>query len=296
MTGKGPLCVALVISRQVKDSGLEFPLSQDSFLAESGGQVAGLGKASVQSILASHGINRVLAKEGGRTSRGSIDNMRRYVAFLNTLHESNQLDLEVVENFWVEKVKLFFAAQPLKLRLDPATSIQCMVQELIAVAFARQAEQPGTMVAGTVLQHLIGAKLAVALPDIEIFHHGASVADAPTARSGDFLIGTTAVHVTTAPGESLLEKCAQNLSSNLRPLIITTPKGVDGALALAENAGLCGRVEVLEVGQFVATNVFEWTGFDDGCRPDSIKKIVDQYNIIIENCETDPSLRIDIGF
>ena len=39
-------------------------------LTEGGGQVFGLGKSAVQSILHRHDITRVLASEGGRTSRG----------------------------------------------------------------------------------------------------------------------------------------------------------------------------------------------------------------------------------
>ena len=81
---KGPLCVALVMTQQARVKGL--PLDSGELLTEGGGQVFGLGKSAVQSILQRHGITRVLASEGGRTSRGSIGNMREYVALLNQLH------------------------------------------------------------------------------------------------------------------------------------------------------------------------------------------------------------------
>ena len=95
MKGKGPLCVALVVTRHGKKLGM--PLNPEALLTEAGGQVMGLGKASVQSILKDHGIDRVLAEEGGRTSRGSIGNMRKYVAFLNDLHASGAIDFDQLE-------------------------------------------------------------------------------------------------------------------------------------------------------------------------------------------------------
>lgn len=44
-------------------------------VAGSKGQVLGLGVSAVQAILSDYGINKVLAAEGGRTSRGSINNI-----------------------------------------------------------------------------------------------------------------------------------------------------------------------------------------------------------------------------
>ncbi|WP_143566669.1 DUF4928 family protein, partial [Stenotrophomonas maltophilia] len=79
---KGPLCVALVVTQHAR-KGL--PLNPDELLTEAGGQVLGLGRGAVQAVLNRHDITRVLAAEGGRTSRGSISNMREYVAFLNGL-------------------------------------------------------------------------------------------------------------------------------------------------------------------------------------------------------------------
>lgn len=67
---KGALCVALVVTRHARRNGL--PLEKESLVTAGRGQVAGLGKTQVQSILAEFGIDRTLAEEGGRTSRGSI--------------------------------------------------------------------------------------------------------------------------------------------------------------------------------------------------------------------------------
>lgn len=71
---KGGLCVALVVTETAKARGL--PLEPEALRTDQGGQVAGLGKAAVQRILQTHGISRVLAEEGGRTSLGSLALMR----------------------------------------------------------------------------------------------------------------------------------------------------------------------------------------------------------------------------
>ena len=78
----------------------------------------GLGKGAVQSVLKRHDITRVLAKEGGRTSRGSLGKMREYVAFLNALGKQGKVDLDAIESFWVERVQQFFSGKPFKIKLD----------------------------------------------------------------------------------------------------------------------------------------------------------------------------------
>lgn len=114
-SGKSPLSVALVITRAAKTKA--FPLNPSDFITESKGQVAGLGRASVQNILADHGITRILAQEGGRTSRGAIGKMHEYVEFLNALHTEGLCCLETIEEWWIEQVHLYFASEPLRQTL-----------------------------------------------------------------------------------------------------------------------------------------------------------------------------------
>ena len=75
--------MALVVTKTAKQNGL--PLNPESLRTDEGGQVAGLGKAAVQSILEEYKITKVLAEEGGRTSRGSLGLMKTYVETLNEL-------------------------------------------------------------------------------------------------------------------------------------------------------------------------------------------------------------------
>ena len=214
MAGKGPLCVALVVTRHAKRNGL--PIEADSLLADSGRQVSGLGKAAVQNILAEHGIKNVLAEEGGRTSRGSVGNMRNYIGFLNDLHQLGLSDLDVIELWWIERVKKHFLSEPFTIRIDPAKSIRTMVMDIIGQAERRQSQQPGSTLVGTVLQHLVGAKLNLIL-DTPVEHYGASVADQSSGRDCDFPVEDVAIHVTSAPSEALIRKCKRNLELGKNP-------------------------------------------------------------------------------
>ncbi len=293
VTTKGPLSVMLVLTRSAASK--KPPYKDKDFLSPQGGQVAGLGRSAVQAILSDHGISRILAEEGGRTSRGSIKRMKHYVRLLNGLAEENTLDFKKIEAWWIDRVQKFFTSQPFRIKIDQSKSLRRIVGELIEAAFARQEECPGTMIAGAVMQHLVGAKLQVALPKSKIEHKGFSVADAPGGRKGDFLVGDTAIHVTTAPTEALIRKCRDNLAKNIRPVIITTDSGAGGAHALARNAEIADRIDILEIEQFVATNVYEWSAFIQAKRPPKVAELVEEYNKIIDSSETDPSLKISIG-
>ena len=287
---KGALGLPLVVTDHARTMGL--PLDPARLRTEKEGQVLGLGKGKVQQVLARHGIDRVLAEEGGRTSRGSMGKMTAYVALLNELHAEGDsaLDLDQVEAFWISRVQLFFAGKPLIMRLDPQASLRTAFRNLFEQAEVRQRETPGTMVVGTVLQHLVGAKLEGAYGQVE--HHSASTKDEGQSRPGDFSIGDLAIHVSTAPGEALIRKCQTNLSGGQRPVILTLGRGVTLATGLAENAGIADRIDVFDAHQWLAAGVL-----DQGCdspqaRAHEIAQLLEIYNRIVEATETDPSLRI----
>lgn len=305
INGKGPFALVLFMTRNASKQNP--PLLADHFLTPQGGQVAGLGRSAVQAILADHGITRILAEEGGRTSQGSIQKMRGYVDFLNELAQKDLLDFSAIENWWIERVREYFRLHPLglkresfrskpfRLKVDSSKSIRSIVADLIEAAFSRQRECPGVMVAGAVMQHLVGAKIETALPDVKVEHKGFSVADAPGGRKGDFFIGDTAIHVTTAPTEALIRKCCDNLAQNIRPLVITTQSGIAGVIILAKNAEVAERIDILDIEQFIATNIFEWSAFQQTKRRLTVHQLVETYNRIIDKCETDPGLKITIG-
>lgn len=291
---KGSLSVALVITEQAAERGLPLDPSQLITGEGAGGQVSGLGRGAVQSILARYGITAVLAKEGGRTSRGSMTNMRTYVAFLNQLHAAGKADLAVIEAFWIDRVREFFAAKPFQLSLDSSRSVRNVVRGVIAQAEKRQKEATGTYYAGAVMQHLIGAKLDCALGKGKFEHNSFSTSDEQSGRSGDFRIGDVAIHVTTSPGEAVIERCRENLNHSLRPVLVTLDRRLKTAQDLAEDAGLGDRIDIFEIEQFIALNLYELGKFAAAGRRTAVGDLVDRYNEVIAENETDPSLRLEL--
>lgn len=285
--------MALVITRKAIESGL--PLDSAKLVTTAQGQVLGLGKGAVQAILAKYEITKILAAEGGRTSRGSMGNMQDYVAFLNESAKRKDFNLNFVEEWWVQRVRDFFESSPLKLKIDTSSSLKACLTGIFDEAKRRQAENRGSTILGAVMQHLVGAKLETLYPDKTINHSGYSVADSPTGRVGDFQFGDCVIHVTTAPGKLLIQKCLDNLDRGLRPLIVSTNAGVALAETLAEEEGINRRLEVLDITQFLVANMLEWTGFNGSQRRHTFEELVSRYNAIIDKCETDPSLKIEVS-
>jgi hypothetical protein len=290
---KGGLCVALVVTRTAKEKGL--PLSPEMLRTAERGQVAGLGKAAVQNILEEHGITKVLAEEGGRTSRGSLGLMQSYVETLNELHEAGEADLDEAERWWIEKVRAHFASEGPRFHFDPGKSLRANIDDLLEQAHELQSNAGGTNYVGAMLQHLVGAKLDIVLGKGKVVHHGFSVADHSTERTGDFHVETVAIHVTTHPTEALIRKCEDNLRGGLNPVIVTFGDGVDGAAFLLRNANLADRVDVLDAAQFLTANVLERSLFKVPDCKVTLTKLLERYNEIVVSCETDPTLRVSFG-
>lgn len=290
-TTRGAMNVGLVMSRRARDAGL--PLAPEQQLSDSGSQVRGLNGAAGNSILADHGVPYRFGTESGRTNRGAPKQMRQYVEFLNSLAGEPDFGIEPVEAYWVEQIVAFFENKPFRLRREVGASLQSVIADLLAQARERQKGSGGAMIIGTVMQHLVGAKLEAALAGrVPVEHHGANISD-QAGRGGDFDIGDTAIHVTASPGELLIEKCRANLDQGLRPLIVTTARGVAAASELADQRGLGGRVELHTIEQFLALNILELGAFRASDAMASLRDVVDRYNAIVERHETNPSLRIE---
>jgi len=286
---KGPLALLVQLTRLVRAK--PFPLNTEDFLTENKGQVAGLGGSNLKKLLKEHDITQTLASEGGRTSRGNMGLMMKYLDFLNAWQKTEPIDFNAVETYWAEQVREYFRNQPFTLMADPSRTIGASLDELFEQAKKRQKQNPGMQYLGTIVQHLIAAKLSLILPALQV--HGASVADAPTERSGDFVINDTILHCTTAPGEPLIQKCKANIRAGCLPVIITIFERVRTALDLAADAGLSGRVEVWDIRQFLSANINEHSLFDGAARNAKLANIIEKYNMIISEKETDPSLRIE---
>ena len=219
--------------------------------------------------------------------------MEEYLRFLNDLGDAP--DLDEIERFWIERVKQFFAAQPLRIRFDAASGLRSTVRGILDQAIDRDKESEGTSYSGAVLQHLVGGKLSCAFGEGMVEHNSFSTADISTGRVADFPIGELAIHVTTAPSEALIDRCKENLDDGYRPVVVTTEHGLAVAVGLASNRGIEPRIDVFEVEQFIALNLYEFGAFRAEDRFTTISDFVRQYNYIVEECETDPSLQIQIN-
>ena len=290
-TTKGPLALLIQLTRMIR--GKTFPLNPEDFLTENKGQVTGLGGGNLRKILKEYGITQTLAAEGGRTSRGNIGLMIKYIDFLNEWHEIENIDFEALEAYWAEQIREYFRNQPFTLSADLSRTIGASLEDLFEQARKRQKQNPGTQYLGAILQYLIGAKLSIILPPDKFQSHGVSVADSPTDRSGDFVVNNTVIHCTTAPGEPLIQKCKTNILAGCLPVIITIFDRVKTALDLAADSDLSERIEVWDIQQFLSANITEHSLFDGTMRNAKLADIIEKYNAIIAEVETDPSLRIE---
>jgi len=288
---KGPLSLLIQLTRAIKTK--TFPLTADDFLTENKGQVAGLSGGNLKKILKDHGITQALAAEGGRTSRGNMGLMIKYVEFLNEWQAEETINFDELEAFWAEQVHDYFKNKPFVLTADPFQTISANLNMLLHQVRNRQKQNPGTQYLGAVMQHLVGAKLSLILPQGQFQIHGASVADSPTERGGDFVINNTVIHCTTAPSEPLIKKCKANIDAGCLPVIITIYDRVKTAIDLAADADLRGRIEVWDIQQFISTNISEYSLFDGTVHNAKLADIIEKYNQIIVQVETDPSLRIE---
>ena len=164
---------------------------------------------------------------------------------------------------------------------------------VLVQAKERQKKSTGTNYAGAVMQHLVGAKLECATGEGAFEHNSFSTSDQQSGRAGDFQIEDVAIHVTTSPGEAVIQRCQDNINDDLKPMLITTQKGVAIAEGLSENAALANRIDIFEITQFIALNIYELGQFASDGRKTAIKEIIDKYNEIINQWETDPSLLIE---
>lgn len=289
-TEKGALSLALLVTDSA--SRMSRPIDPNLLLAPRKGQVKGLSPTRLKRILAGHGIHKTLAKEAGRTSRGSVDNMRKFVSLLNELDKAGLLDFPSIQEFWINEVRTYFDRQPLTVDIDSAKSYAQFVRDLVRQVRKRDAEVRGSTSTGAVMQHLVGSKAEVVLGH-QLEHHGYSVADEQIGRAGDFLVEDTAIHVTVAPTEALAAKCLANLKSGKRALIITLEEKVSVANGLLENLGIHERVDVVSLEAFMTSNLSELGGFKMSGGKDALQKIIGRYNELIAAHETDQSLRIE---
>jgi hypothetical protein len=182
----------------------------------------------------------------------------------------------------------YFDKQRITVDLDYNKPVASVVSDILK-ASAERSDKP----TGAVLQHLIGAKLQLRFPNVKIGSDRANAADLHTDREGDFQVGTTAFHVTTAPMEKLISRCVENKRAGYRPVILTLESKVIAARQMADNVGMSEQIAVQAAETFIGNNIEEIAIYDGDKIREGLARLIRTYNVRINTIEIDKSLMID---
>jgi hypothetical protein len=176
----------------------------------------------------------------------------------------------------------------LKIRYKRQDSIRAHFESLFLDLRGRRDPITGEAQTSQVMWHLVAAVLSIK-------GYLSSDPTAPMLVGDELRIGNTVIHVTHCPEWPLMHECFSESDRGLRPLVVSTHAGAALAESLAEEVGCGRRIEVLDIMQFLVANILEWTGFDGQQRRGTFEELVTHYNSIIDRCETDASLKIEIA-
>ncbi|WP_445374633.1 DUF4928 family protein [Photorhabdus tasmaniensis] len=284
--------VGLVVSHMIADG---FPIDDSRLYSEGRSQVRGLSGSTIAKILEQHGETRLFTREGGRTSRGTIHLAVSFRDAMNGVNLSSKGNLDtkhisfLLEEFFKNCVRIdYFDKQRITVDIETTKPVSSIVSDILNAA-AERSDKPS----GIVLQHLIGAKLQLRFPEVEIGLDRANAADQQTDREGDFQVGTTAFHITTAPMEKLISRCVENKRAGYRPVILTLESKVLAARQMAENVGMPEQISVQAAEVFIGTNIEEIAIYDGDKIREGVARLIRTYNERIKNIEIDKSLMID---
>lgn len=283
------VCAGLAVLERFRET---FPLEEQDYLTAKN-QVR-TSRSVIQTILGRHGETRVYAREGGRTTRGTRTAADKLVTRLNAV--SGLADLPVstrtkladrLQGWLVERVLDYFNRKRIEPEIDLGKSSPQIVADILDAANQRG-------VAGAIAQHLVGAKLAVRYPKIEVENHSVTTADQQLGRRGDFLIGDTVFHVTVAPMQAHVEKCADDIRQGYRAILLVSDSKLAAARQMAETLGVALRLGVLSIEAFVGQNIDEIGEFGKANIASGLRLLLETYNQRVGAVETNRSLLIEI--
>ena len=286
---KGTVGGALVVLDRLQQ---KFDLSIDSHTAKGGSQISGASGAAVRAILERFDETRPFLQEGGRTNRGLRGDIKRLLeavksANLETLTKTQRNEiLSELQQVLVARVREYHDLQRLEIIYDPSKSTwQCICDLLDA---ARENGKDGP-----VAQYLVGAKLQLRFPTLQISNESFSTADAQLGRHGDFYVGSTIFHVTVSPMPTLYNKCKRNLKNGFKVYLLVRNKDVVGTKQNAENTAP-GQIVVESIEGFVSQNLDELAIFSEEGRANEFRRLLETYNRRVDATEMNKALMIEI--
>ena len=281
------MCAGLAVLERMRRA---YPLKRADYVTP-GNQVKTSGRL-IQSILERSGEERRFTREGGRTTRATVPAAEGLVAGLNQAaalaslsdEERGQV-IDELQVWLVERVSNYLDQQAIEVEVNLSKPSPQIVADTLEAAGAK---------AGAVAHHLVGAKLAIRYPDMDIENFSYTTADQQLRRPGDFVVGDTAFHVTVSPTPTVLEKCEENLRNGYRPMLLVLDSRLQAARQMAEAMELQERVAIFAIESFVGQNIEELGGFGNSGLAEGFKTLLRKYNDRVEEVEVDRSLLIGL--
>lgn len=284
------LCAALAVLEFARK---KYPFTRKDYFTPHD-QVSGMGGPSIAKILKRYGETRAYLTEGGRTTRGARSSAEALAGRINkeAYQGASEIDRNPVVNnlqrWVVHKIQeTYLDKQRLKVDINPRDPLHIVVKHILEAAVAINK-------AGPVAQHLVGAKLQLRFPTLEIPNFGVTTADSQLKRQGDFEIGQTVFHVTVAPADPLFQKCNNNYRSGLRVVVIVPNAKREAALQLAEIRNLQEAIDIYGLEDFLGQNLGEIGEFSEGLIAGNWLKLLEIYNQRVQAIESDTGLLIEI--
>lgn len=286
---KGTVGGALVVLDRLQQ---KFELSIDSHTAKGGAQISGASGVAVKAILERFDETRPFLHEGGRTNRGLRGDIKRLLDAVDSANleriakaRRNEI-LTELQRFLVARVHEYHDLQRLEIIYDQSKSTWQCIYDLLDAARENGKDGP-------VAQYLIGAKLQLRFPALQISNESFSTADIQLGRHGDFYVGDTVFHVTVSPMPALYDKCKRNLRDGFKVYLLVRNKDVVGTKQNAENTAP-GQIVVESIEAFVSQNLDELAVFSNEGRATEFRRLLETYNNRVDATEINKSLMIEI--
>jgi len=283
------VCAGLAVLEIVRDS---FPLKQSDYITAKN-QVKTSG-ALIKKILERYGETRKYAAEGGRTTRGTRTAAEKFVTILNSeFAELKDMDVDQkrsiidhMQGWLVERVKEYFNRKRIEIEILLTKPSYQIISDILVAAEERK-------LTGAVAQHLVGAKLAIRFPNLEIENHSFTTADQQLGRPGDFLINDTVFHVTVAPMPAVIGKCESNIRQGYRAILLVPETKTMAAKQMAETLNVA-HIGIFSIETFVGQNIEEISQYEKDELTQGFLNLLRKYNERVAAVETDLSMQIEI--
>lgn len=285
----GALCTLLFVTRRVRRSGL--PMDPAQLLSRRGGQVHGHHSQAVRAILAEHGLAWLRIGEAGRTNSANRARAGHYLALLNQLHDEENLDLQEIEQWWIDRLPRENRPR-FHLRCLSGKSPGWMARDLI-----RQVSSTATSEnRAALLSALLAVQVYVVLALAEEPSTGPETVTrslpADLALGHGFVRGSVVYSVLVWPSERSVEASFARRTRSQRIVVITVAEFVPVVAQLVKDAATADQVDILAFDQFMAVR---WSS----CRNRSelvaaATASVNCHNAVVKALNADPALELGL--